>query len=450
MRPLQPPSLAHVATRAVRDAWAFAANPLRFLERLPGRGESIVRRRLMGRTTLVVLQPELVEEVLLTQARRFTKAFGKLRATSPYGQGLLTSEGPHWLAQRRLMQPGFLPRAQAPLLPRVLVAGEGLMATWPVGEPFDLRPEAQRLMRRVFLATLARPDTALDIAALDREFEVLPELLEWRVKIPIRLTGWVLLPGRRRFEAAQRSARAFIRALVAEERAAREPDAGVLAGILAARDPEGRAMPELAIEDEVFSLFLAGHEPTALTLTIALHLLAHHPEVQAEAAAELQAVTAGGPIAPEHLPRCEALRRILTEVLRLYPPTYAMLREAREPTVLGEVPVRRGHLVVLPQWLIHRDARHFPEPLAFRPSRWTREFERGLPRLAYFPFGGGPHLCIGNHAALQQVQGLLAMCLHRYRIEPASPPELRLGGGIALRLPEPVEVRLVPRAQGPG
>jgi cytochrome P450 len=235
---------------------------------------------------------------------------------------------------------------------------------------------------------------------------------------------------------------------VAEERAAATPDVGVLARILAARDPEGHPMAESALEDEVFSLFLAGHEPNALTFSVALHLLAHHPEVQEEAAAEIQAITAGAPLSAEHVPRCEAVRRILAEVLRLYPPTYAMLREATEPATLGAVTVERGHLVVLPQWLIHRDARLFPEPLAFRPSRWTREFERALPRMAYFPFGGGQHLCIGNHAALTELAALIAACLSRFRLEPASPPALALGGGIALRLTNPVSVRLVPRAGG--
>jgi cytochrome P450 len=447
---VRPTRLIRGAARTARDAWSYAADPLRFLDALRGEDAPVVRRRLLGRTTLVVTSPALVEEVLLTQARRFAKAFRKLRATSPYGQGLLTSEGPHWLSQRRLMQPGFLPRAVEPLLPRVLATGEDLMATWPVGAPFDVRPEAQRLMRRVFLATLARPDTTLDIEALDREFQVLPELLEWRVKIPVRLTGWLLLPGYRRFQAAQHTARGFIRQLVAEERAAPTPDVGVLARILAARDPEGNPMPETALEDEVFSLFLAGHEPNALTLTVALHLLAYHPEVQEEAATELQAVTGGGPLGPEHLPRCEAIRRIVAEVLRLYPPTFAMLREATEPTTLGDVAVEPRTLVVLPQWIIHRDARLFPDPLAFRPSRWTREFERGLPRLAFFPFGGGPHLCIGNHAALTEIAALLAACVLRHRIEPASPPALPLGGGISLRLTAPVSVRLVPRMGPPG
>jgi cytochrome P450 len=141
----------------------------------------------------------------------------------------------------------------------------------------------------------------------------------------------------------------------------------------------------------------------------------------------------------------EAVRRIVAEVLRLFPPVFVMVREALGATTVGGVPVRTGDLVLLPQWLIHRDARWFEAPEEFQPARWTREFERGLPRLAYFPFGGGARLCIGNHAALVELAAMLATCLQRFRVEPVSPARLKLSGSISLRPLKPIQVRLVAR-----
>jgi cytochrome P450 len=431
--------------RTLRDAGRVAANPVRFLESLRGAEGDVVVRHLLGRRAVVVMRPELVEDVLLTQATRFTKGFRKLRATAPSGQGLLTSEGETWLRQRRMMQPAFQPRFVEALVPRVLAAAEAAVGAWALDAPVDLGHAAQGVAREVFLATLARPDTALDIGLLAREFHTLGRLLEWRVKIPVQLPGWAPLPSLHRFEASQRRVRAFIRQLLAEERQADAPDAGMLARILAARDASGEPMAERAIEDEVFSLFLAGHETSALTLAFALHLLAHHPAVQDEAAAELDAVTGGAPLAPEHLGRLTHVRAIVAETLRLYPPVFVMVREALAAARVGPVPVRTGDLVLLPQWLIHRDARFFEAPEAFVPARWTREFERGLPRLAYFPFGGGARLCIGNQAALVEIAAMLAVCLQRFHVAPLSPLVPKLGGAIVLRPLRPLRVALTPR-----
>jgi cytochrome P450 len=190
---------------------------------------------------------------------------------------------------------------------------------------------------------------------------------------------------------------------------------------------------------------MSRHETSALTLAFALHLLAHHPAVQNEAFVELEAVTGGAPLAPEHLGRLTHVRAIVTETLRLYPPVFVMVREALAPTHIGPAPVRTGDLVLLPQWLIHRDARFFEAPETFVPGRWTREFERSLPRMAYFPFGGGARLCIGNHAALVEIAAMLAICLQRFSFAPQSPLVPALGGAIVLRPLQPLWVALTSR-----
>jgi cytochrome P450 len=175
-------------------------------------------------------------------------------------------------------------------------------------------------------------------------------------------------------------------------------------------------MTDRQVRDEVMTLFMAGHETTAVALSWTWYLLAQHPEVEARLIEELRAVLGGRAPTAADLPRLRYTEMVVTESMRLYPPAYALGRQAASATEIAGHPLRAGVIVILPTYVVQRDPRWFEEPEAFRPARWEDDGGRRLPRYAYFPFGGGPRLCIGNGFAMMEACLLLAAIAQRFRL----------------------------------
>ncbi len=186
--------------------------------------------------------------------------------------------------------------------------------------------------------------------------------------------------------------------------------------LLAARDDEGAGMTDRQLRDECVTLFLAGHETTALTLTYAFHLLAHHPEAESRLAAELGDVLGDRLPSAADLPRLSYTGHVVRESMRLYPPAWAIGREVVEPFEVGGYRLAKGTQLLISQWVLHRDPRWFVEPDAFRPERWADDLLRRLPKGAYIPFGDGPRVCIGNHFAMMEAVLILATLAQRHRL----------------------------------
>src|SRR5262249_6628635 len=196
------------------------------------------------------------------------------------------------------------------------------------------------------------------------------------------------------------------------------------------------------LRDEVVTLFLAGHETTALALTYALHLLARHPEADARLGAELAEVLDGDrPPNVGDVPRLTYTEWVVREAMRLYPPAWGIGREALHHDEVGGYFVPRGTQISVSMWVTHRDPRWYERPEEFRPERWAGDFIRQLPRGAYMPFGGGPRVCVGNHFAMMEMVLVLATLARRYRFELADGPELEVVPSITLRPKGPVMLR---------
>jgi cytochrome P450 len=206
-------------------------------------------------------------------------------------------------------------------------------------------------------------------------------------------------------------------------------------------------MSDEQLRDETVTLFLAGHETTALALTYALYLLALHPEIEARAADEVRDALEGRRPTADDVPRLAYLERVLKEAMRLYPPAWVIGREVLKPIMLGGVRVEPGVQVVASQWLVHRDARFWPEPERFEPSRFEPSASEGRRRFAYFPFGGGPRVCIGNHFAMMEAVILLALVLARFRVELVPGQTLDFAPSVTLQ-PKAPGVRVVLRPRG--
>jgi len=203
-------------------------------------------------------------------------------------------------------------------------------------------------------------------------------------------------------------------------RKGRQRDGGgpdLLSMLLAAQDEDGRRMTDQQVRDEVMTLFLAGHETTALSLTYTFLLLSRNPDSARELEAELDQVL--GPRAPtlEDLPKLTFLHGVVLESMRLYPPAWSIGREATTDCTIGGYDVPKGGQVWIVQWAMHRDPKYFPDPEKFDPHRWLDGLEKKLPKFAYFPFGGGPRICIGNTFAIMEAELVLATVLQKFRIK---------------------------------
>jgi cytochrome P450 len=205
-------------------------------------------------------------------------------------------------------------------------------------------------------------------------------------------------------------------------------------------------MPDSQVRDEAITLILAGHETSALTLSYTLMLLAQHPDVQARLVCELQDVVGDHTPTAAHAKRLPYADAVIREAMRLYPPAWAIGREATTPIQVGDVEVPAGTQILIPQWVVHRDPRWFAEPLAFRPERWLDERAKALPRFAYFPFGGGPRICVGNHFARLESLMLLAVWMRRFEVAPVPGFSVSLLPSATLRPLHGVRVMLSRRA----
>ena len=237
----------------------------------------------------------------------------------------------------------------------------------------------------------------------------------------------------------------YTRRIIETRRRQKERGDDLLSTLIEATDESGARMDDEQLRDEVLTLLLAGHETTALTLTYSFDLLGRYPHVREKLEAELDAVL--GKRAPtfEDLPRLSYTDKVIKESMRLFPPGAVMLRQATADDVVSGWTIPAGAVVAFAQWIVHRDARWFETPELFLPERWTKEFEESLPRFAYFPFGGGPRICVGASFAMMEAPLLLASIAQKFRLNLIDHRPLDLLMSVTVRPRRPVRVRLKKR-----
>jgi cytochrome P450 len=404
----------------------------------------IFHYRLLHFHVYFVNSPEFVEQVLVTQNRRFEKGRALQANRELLGNGLLISEGETWQRQRRLMQPAFH-RERIVGYGRTMVAStEKMLNGWRDGETRDIHKE----MMTLTLDIAARTLFSVEIGSVsDRIAKALEAILIVAAR-PARILSMVRkFPSRaeRSYHHAVRELDEIVYGIIRERReaiskgsAAGPPD--LLGMLLAAHDEDGSGMSDKQVRDETLTLLLAGHETTAIALSWAWFLLSENPDAESKLHAELDAVLNGREPSVDDLPRLPYAERVIKEAMRLYPPAYIILRLAIEDCEIGGYKIPRGSSVGTSSWVVHRDARYFPEPERFLPERWTDEFQRMMPRYAYFPFGGGPRVCIGAQFASMEAALVLATVAQRYSIKlvPGHPvdtsPSLTLRPRYGLRM----------------
>jgi cytochrome P450 len=405
---------------------------------------------LVGRNRFYyVSEPAAIEDVLVTAGRSYIKGRGTQRLERLLGKGLLTSNGALHMRQRRLVQPAFhrerITGYAATMVRRAEAFADGLAP----GETLEIDAAMSRLTLGIAAETLfgAEVDDQADTIgrALDTAMESFPISLTPIGELLDHLP-WV--PVVKRFLGARAELDAIVYRLIetrrADPAAAGRPD--VLGMLLAAGDgPDGMDVEQ--IRDETMTIFLAGHETTAMALTWTWWLLAQHPAVEAQLQAELAAVLGGRAPTMDDVPALRLTRDVLAESMRLYPPAWVVGRRAIEDAPLGPWTVPKGSIVIMSQWITHRDPRFWREPDAFRPERWSNGETDALPKFAYFPFGGGNRVCIGEAFAWTELILVLAAIARRWRFA-ATAGLAAITGQPSVTLRPSAAVPLVPTLQG--
>jgi cytochrome P450 len=358
--------------------------------------------------------PDLIEDVLVTNARKFHKGRVLLANKIVFGEGLLTSEDSFWLRQRRLAQPAFHRARIATYAETMVGYAERLLETWRDGEERDLHEEMLRVTLQIVGKTLFDADVARDAQEVGKSLELLLELsADFRRSILI--PSWVPTPGNIRKKRAVKKLDKIIYRIIEERRKSGRDAGDLLSMLLAARDEDGSRMTDKQLRDESITLFLAGHETTANALSWTWWLLAQNPAAEKKLHVELESLLGGRAPTLDDVAKLKYTEQVLTESLRLYPPAWGTARIAIEDHEIGGYKLRKGMGVSLSQWVMHRDPRWFDAPEEFRPERWEDGLAKRLPRFAYFPFGGGPRQCIGNTFALMEATLVLATIAQRFR-----------------------------------
>jgi cytochrome P450 len=385
-------------------------------------GDYVRIRTLPGYDIYLLADPAAVEHVLCANHKNYRKPdlFNKPVALLA-GNGILTSEGDFWLRQRRLSQPAFLRQNVARLGPHVVAAADGLLDEWERagdGRVLDIVPEMMRLGLRVAGTALFSKDIATDADAIGRAYRVVFAHVSRKMNYPLTPPLWV--PTRRNREVVRCKALLdrVVLGLIESRRRGPVGTGDVLDMLLAAQDPEpGTGMSDRQLKDEVLTLLTAGHETAGAALSWAWYLLGQHPEFQRALHDEAAGRLRGRTPAAEDLPHLPLATAVFEEALRLYPPAPGMPREALGPDDIHGHLVPAGAFLVTSQWVIHRHPAHWSEPDRFDPGRFLPGAAPGRPRFAFFPFGGGPRVCLGSHFAMMEGPLVLAALAQRFRLD---------------------------------
>jgi cytochrome P450 len=424
----------------IRNILEFDRDPLNFLLRCRHEYGDVVYHGAFGMNFYLFSHPDLIEYVLVTNNRNFIKDRGwRIRPLRKlFGNGLLTSEGEFWIRQRRLAQPAFHRERIAAYGEVMVESTERMISDWQAGEIRDIHQDMMRLTLEIVVKTLFGADTSVEARDVGAAMDVLAR--HFSSQSVYILPGFLPTPGRIRLELALRKLDRIINQIIRMRRESRREDHDLLSLLLQAQDDDGSRMTDQQLRDEVMTLFLAGHETTALALSWTWYLLGQHPEVERKLVAELKAALNGHSPAVADLPRLPYVEMVVKESMRLYPPAWIIGREAVSGFKINGYSIPAGAQVSMSPWLMHRDPRYFDRPEEFLPERWASELIKQLPKYAYFPFGGGPRLCIGNSFAMMEAILILATIIQRFHLDLAPGQTVKPMPSITLRPKNGVKV----------
>ncbi|MBC8333139.1 MAG: cytochrome P450 [Anaerolineae bacterium] len=393
---------------------------------------------MLGRQHIYLINhPDFIQEVLITQQRNFTKGRVLQNSRQLLGNGLLTAEGEAHIQQRRMVQPIFHREQINKHIPQIIQLAEEMSLRWQANQPLDLSAEMTRLTMNIIAQALFGTTIDAQTPALSNAIQVLlttPHAVLRRIRAG---------SNKREFQRSQAHLTAFIETSIAEHKnGAGQSD--ILSQLLHATDGQGCLLGQQQIQDHAMTFFLAGHETIASALSWTFYLLAQYPQIAEKLSAELDSVLVGYSPSAENYSQLEYTKMALTESMRLYPPAWIMGRQAQQDVTLGGYHIPQGATVLLSQWVTHHDPRFYPNPELYKPERWLPAARAVRPKMAYFPFGGGQRLCIGEHFAWMVGILTIATVMQTWRFKQIPGRRMTPEFTVTLRSPNGFYVRPIP------
>jgi len=414
-----------------------SSDPLAFLEELALASDDVVPFSLAGRSAFLLKHPDFAESVLVTHQHKFVKAYGLQRATRLLGHGLLTAEGERHRTQRAVVQPAFHRQRLESHAQTMVTEALRVRDRWSDGDAVDIGADVGALTLAIVVRTLFGADVTSLSDEIRRAVRTASDTMDPLVS---------LLAPMRRLRPQRARLAAVIDSLIADHLSNSGRGENLISMLLEAQ----AAGPDVItdqLRDDALTVLLAGHDTIATALVWTWILLAERPDVEAGVEREVDAVLGTRLPAAADVPRLGLTRRVLSESLRLRPPAWIVARTALVDHELGGVRIPAGAIVLVSQYLMHRDARFFSSPLTFDPDRWLDDQLR--PKLAFIPFGAGPRACIGEGFAWMEGVLLLATFAQRWRLRLRDGESaLRPNPKITLR-PPPVSLVVHARASRP-
>jgi cytochrome P450 len=393
--------------------------------------------------SVIVSDPALVEQVLVTRAKEFTKGWVEQLIRPSVGNGIFLSEGDYWKRQRRMVSPPFHKQRLTNYGDVMVRTAERVVADWRDGEVRDVYPSMTKIGLAVAAKTMFDVDVDQDADGLGVALTTMMRAVTTRIDARLPLPDFIPTPNMLRLKRANRELDTILYRAINERRARKELGEDLLSLLLAARDEDdGSGMSDVQLRNEAMTLFIAGFETTAIALSWIAYLLSTHPDVDARLHAEVRAAIGERAATADDLPKLKYVERVVNEALRLYPPAWAMDRLANADLELGGFRIKRGTDIWLSPWVMHRDPRFWTEPERFDPDRWDGDLQKRLPKFAFYPFGGGPRVCIGNAFAMMEATLVTATIAQRFRFASSGAPAPTPEPGFTLRPAPGVTVRV--------
>jgi len=395
-------------------------NPIRLFEYLAATFGRVSCYRIGPSDVVVMNDPELIRDVLIVQPQNFIKERTQRRMKILLGEGLITSDGEIHKRQRRIAAPAFHRQRIQAYASTMVERSAAMRNAWQAGVELDASAEMMQLTLQIVARTLFNSDVTRDVQRINDEVNAIMRLYNFLVALP-RAEDLLHLPipGLMRFKRARKRLDTVVYRMIEEHRATGIDSGDLLSMLLASRDEEEdhSGMTDEQLRDEVLTIFLAGYETVANALAWTWLLLAQNPDAEAKLHVEIDTVLGRRLPTLDDIPHLRYAEMVLAESMRLYPPAWAMGRQATCDVEIGPYKLPAGTYVFFSQYIIQRNADFFPEPLKFDPERFTTERKAGRPRFSYFPFGGGSRQCIGESFAWMEAILSLVTLAQRWRLK---------------------------------
>ena len=418
-----PAGLRRALPYYARRKWVSFGEPIPLFAHLHDTFGRIAHYRFMGTTIVFVNDPEWINEILVTQSSSFVRERTLKRMKILLGEGLITSDDPIHMQQRRIVAPAFHRQRIAGYAGQIVASAQESAARWTAGQAIDIADEMMQLSLHIVARTLFDSEVTADVLAVRDEVNTIMGLYNFLVAFP-RLESvlhWPI-PGVVKFRRSRAKLDALVATMIASRRTLNrsqlEQRGDLLSMLVAARDEDGsgKGMTDTQVRDEVLTIFLAGYETVANALTWTWYLLSQNPDAAARMHSEVKQVLGDTTATVESFSRLKYTEMVFAESMRLYPPAWAMGRQSTCTIELGPYRFPPDTHFFLSQYIMHRSEEFWPDPLVFRPERHTAEARAARPRFVYFPFGGGNRQCIGEGFAWMEGVLSLATIAQRWRL----------------------------------